>query len=66
MNDVDVNGAESIRFGISIIKEIAGISIISYINTLSSMILKLILTSVPNSLSGSADELLNMMVREQD
>ncbi len=66
MNDVDVQGAESIKFGISIIKEIAGISIFSYINTLSSMIRKMILTSVPNFLSGSADELLNMMMREQE
>jgi len=50
----------------SIIKEIAGISIFSYINTLSSIIRKLIITSVPNFLSGSADELLNMMIREQE
>lgn len=66
LKDVDVRGAESIKFGISIIKEISGISIFSYINTLSSMIRKLIITSVPNFLSGSADELLNMIIREQE
>jgi chemotaxis protein CheY-P-specific phosphatase CheC len=66
MQDVDVQGAQSIRFGISVIKEIAGISIFSYINTLSTMIRKLILTSVPNFLSGTADELLGMIVREQE
>ncbi|MBU1045188.1 MAG: chemotaxis protein CheC [Candidatus Omnitrophica bacterium] len=66
LKDVEVEGAESIKFGISIIKEISGISIFSYINTLSSMIRKLITTSVPNFLSGSADELLNMIIREQE
>ncbi|MFH1061346.1 MAG: chemotaxis protein CheC [Candidatus Omnitrophota bacterium] len=66
LQGIDVQGAEAIKFGISIIKEIAGISIFAYINTLSSMIRKLITTSVPNFLSGSADELLNMIGREQE
>ena len=59
-------GAESIRFGISIIKEIGGIALFSYINTLSSLIKKLILTSVPNFLSGTSDELIRMILREYE
>ena len=66
LQDVDVQGVESIKYGISIIKEIAGISIFSYINTLSTLIRKLILSSVPNFLSGSVEELLTMIVREYE
>lgn len=60
------SGAESIRFGISIIKEVGGIVLFSYINILSSLIKKLILTSVPNFLSGTSDELMTMILREYE
>jgi len=66
LHNVDVSGSDSIRFGISIIKEVAGIALFAYINTLSSLIKKLILTSVPNFLSGTSDELLNMILREYE
>lgn len=66
LKDINASGAESIRFGISIIKEVGGIAIFSYINTLSSLIKKLILTSVPNFLSGTSDELITMILREYE
>ena len=43
-----------------------GISIFSYLNTLSSLLKKLILSSVPNFLSGTAEELLSMIIREYE
>ena len=66
LSNMHVSGAESIRFGISIIKEVGGIALFSYINTLSSLIKKLILTSVPNFLSGTSDELITMILREYE
>ena len=66
LSDINASGAESIRFGISIIKEVGGIALFSYINTLSSLIKKLILTSVPNFLSGTSDELITMILREYE
>jgi len=66
LKDINASGADSIRFGISIIKEVAGIAIFSYVNTLSSLLKRLILTSVPNFLSGTADELLSMILREYE
>ncbi|MFH1093788.1 MAG: chemotaxis protein CheC [Candidatus Omnitrophota bacterium] len=63
---INTSGVEPIRYGISIIKEVGGIAIFSYINTLSSLIKKLILTSVPNFLSGTSDELITMILREYE
>jgi chemotaxis protein CheC len=66
LGTMDRAGVNPIQFGISIIKEVGGISIFSYVCTLSSLIKKLILTSVPNFLSGTADELLTMILREYE
>ncbi|MBU0635116.1 MAG: chemotaxis protein CheC [Candidatus Omnitrophica bacterium] len=66
MSGVDLTGLNFTQFGISILKEIGGISIFTYITTLSSLIKKLILSSVPNFLSGTIDELLHMMLREYE
>ena len=66
LSDINAHGVESIRFVISIIKEVGGIAIFSYINTLSSLIRKLILTSVPNFLSGTSDELITMILKEYE
>ncbi len=64
--DIKASGSDFIRYGISIIKEVGGIAIFAYINTLSSLIRKLILTSVPNFLSGTSDELITMILREYE
>ncbi|MDD5746581.1 MAG: chemotaxis protein CheC [Candidatus Omnitrophica bacterium] len=64
--NLDTKGVNTIQFGISIIKEVGGIAIFSYVNTLSSLLKKLTLTSVPNFLSGTADELLTMILREYE
>lgn len=66
LSEIHTSGVESIRFGISIIKEVGGMAIFSYINTLSTLIKKLILTSVPNFLSGTSDELITMILREYE
>jgi len=66
LKETDDEGIGSIRFGISIIKEVCGIALFSYINTLSSLIKRLVLASVPNFLSGTADELLSMIIREYE
>ncbi|MBI4846684.1 MAG: chemotaxis protein CheC [Candidatus Omnitrophica bacterium] len=63
MQHIDVH---SIQLGISIMKEIGGIAIFSYVNTLSSLLRKLITTTIPNFLSGSTDELLTMILREYE
>jgi len=62
----DTEGLNHTQFGISIIKEIGGIALFSYINTLSSLIKKLILSSVPNFLSGTVNELLQLVLREYE
>lgn len=66
LKDMDTDGASTIQFGISIIKEVGGISVFSYLNTLSSLVKKLIMTSVPSFLSGTVDELLQMILREYE
>lgn len=63
---VDAEGINYTQFGISIVKEIGGIALFAYINTLSSLIKKLILSSVPNFLSGTVDELLHLVLREYE
>jgi len=66
LQGMDTDGVSTIQFGISIIKEVGGISIFSYLNTLSSLVKKLIMSSVPSFLSGSVDELLQMILREYE
>jgi len=66
LSHLDTAGINTIQFGISIIKEVGGIAIFSYVNTLSSLMKKLALTSVPNFLSGTTDELLSMILRDYE
>ncbi|MCM8813913.1 MAG: chemotaxis protein CheC [Candidatus Omnitrophica bacterium] len=66
LSELHATGSQQTQFGISIIKEIGGIALFSYLNTLSSLIKKLILSSVPNFLSGTVDELMGMMLRDYE
>lgn len=66
LKDIDTTGISTIQYGISIIKEVGGIAIFAYINTLSSLIKKLIVSSVPSFMSGTIDGLLDMILREYE